>query len=105
MTEEEYWEEEETFETLFLLCSCYCEESLAKRLGRDPEKRLPREDYKEARKVLEENWQEIEDEICEEHWEEENERFPWGIVDKEDFRSYVKDGMETCLCDLVSYSK
>ena len=98
--EEDYWEHLEDFETLYELCCYYCEEALAKRLGYTDGRGLKLKDYGKALKILEDNWEEIENEICKEHWEEENKRFPWGIVDEDDFRLEVVDGMEKCQNEL-----
>lgn len=103
MTEEEYWEDEYNFETMFLRCSNYCEELLAKRLGLTDDSLIEGKLCGEALKILKENWKQIEDEICDLYGEEEIEDFPVYMHNiEEDFRPIVKDGMENCYYDLQS---
>ena len=103
MVEEEYWEKEYSFETMFLRCSNYCEELLAKRLGHKDGSSLKQKECGEALKILKENWKQIEDEICNLYGEDEIETFSAYMDNvEEDFRPIVKDGMENCRHDLQS---
>lgn len=103
MIEEEYWEKEYNFETMFLRCSNHCEELLAKRLGHKDGSTLEQKEYGEALKILKENWKQIEDEICDLYGKEEIDDFSAYMDNvEEDFRPIVKDGMENCQCDLQS---